>query len=153
MKEKQEADLENLFPPEKKYAQKELIEGSKASMYDMVQVDSDVEKHFVQLRLNEDGKVQGYLKFPANFEIGMPRIIGNYNPDWGVLREDEQKPEVLLELVRETKGTTIVENLQWGHEKRKIKLAKKYFAALGVDYRPVDDKVVRWWEKDPEGKG
>jgi type III restriction enzyme len=152
-KEKQEADLENLFPPEKKYAQKELIEGSKASMYDMVQVDSDVEKHFVQLRLNEDGKVQGYLKFPANFEIGMPRIIGNYNPDWGVLREDERKPEVLLELVRETKGTTIVENLQWGHEKRKIKLAKKYFAALGVDYRPVDDKVVRWWEKDPEGKG
>ena len=146
-KEKQDADLEAMFPPEKKYAQKELIEGSDASMYDWVQVDSDVEKHFVQLRLNDDGKVQGYLKFPANFKIGMPTIIGDYNPDWGVLREDEQKPEVLMELVRETKGTTQVENLQWGHEKRKIKLAKKYFAALGIDYRTVDDKVVRWWEK------
>ena len=146
-KEKQDMDLEELFPPEKKYPQKELTEGSSASMYDWVQVDSDVEKHFVELRLNDDGKVQGYLKFPANVEIGMPKFIGNYNPDWGVLREDEQKPEVLMELVRETKGTTIVENLQWGHEKRKIKLAKKYFAALGVDYRTVDDKVVRWWEK------
>jgi len=146
-KEKQDSDLETLFPAEKKYAQKELIDGSSASMYDLVQVDSDVEKHFVELRLNDDGKVKGYLKFPAGFEIGMPRIIGNYNPDWGVLREDEKKPEVLMELVRETKGTTQVENLQWGHEKRKIKLAKKYFAALGIDYRTVDDKVVRWWEK------
>jgi type III restriction enzyme len=146
-KEKQDADLEAMFPPEKKYAQKELIKGSGASMYDWVQVDSDVEKHFVQLRLKEDGKVQGYLKFPANFKIGMPTIIGDYNPDWGVLREDEQKPEVLMELVRETKGTTQIENLQWGHEKRKIKLAKKYFAALGIDYRPVDGTEVRWWEK------
>jgi type III restriction enzyme len=147
-KEKQEADLEALFPAEKKYPQKELIEGSSASMYDWVQVDSDVEKHFVELRLNDDGKVKGYLKFPSGFQIGMPKIIGNYNPDWGVLREDEKKPEVLMELVRETKGTTQVENLQWGHEKRKIKLAKKYFAALGIDYRTVDDKVVRWWEKE-----
>ncbi|WKZ65801.1 MAG: DEAD/DEAH box helicase family protein [Flavobacteriales bacterium] len=146
-KEKQDADLEAMFPPEKKYAQKELIEGSDASMYDWVQVDSDVEKHFVQLRLNGDGKVKGYLKFPAGFKINMPKIIQDYNPDWGVLREDEQKPEVLMELVRETKGTTQIENLQWGHEKRKIKLAKKYFAALGIDYRTVDDKVVRWWEK------
>lgn len=146
-KEKQESDLETLFPPEKKYAQKELVDGSRASMYDQVQVDSDVEKHFVELRLNEDGNVKGYLKFPAGFEIGMPKIIGNYNPDWGVLREDDKKPEMLMELVRETKGTTIVENLQWGHEKRKIKLAKKYFAALGIDYRTVDDTVVRWWEK------
>ncbi len=28
-----------------------------------------------------------------------------------------------------------IEKLQWGSEKRKIKLAKKYFAALGIDYR------------------
>jgi type III restriction enzyme len=50
-------------------------------------------------------------------------------------------------LVRETKGTTNIEQLQWSHEKRKIKIAKKYFKALGVDYRTVDGTEVRWWEK------
>ena len=56
-------------------------------------------------------------------------------------------PGLLMELVRETKGTMIEEDLQWGHEKRKLKLARKYFEALGIDYRTVDDTVPNWWEK------
>ncbi len=30
-------------------------------------------------------------------------------------------------------------------EQRKIEAAEKYFQALGIDYRVVDDKVVDWW--------
>jgi len=26
----------------------------------------------------------------------------------------------------------------------------RVLAALGVDYRTVDDKVIGWWKKDPE---
>jgi len=143
-----EVDLEKLFPAEKKYPQKELVEGSKASLYDLVQVDSDVETRFVKNGLNNDPdeRMKCYLKFPSGFQIEMPKIIGNYNPDWGIIRKQADS-EVTMELVRETKGNVDEDKLQWSHEKRKIKLAKKYFKALGVDYRTVDGTEVRWWEK------
>jgi type III restriction enzyme len=145
---KTEVDLEKLFPAEKKYPQKELVEGSKASLYDLVQVDSDVETRFVKHRMNEDQDelMKCYLKFPSGFKIDMPKLIGDYNPDWGIIRKQAES-DVTVELVRETKGTTNIEQLQWSHEKRKIKIAKKYFKALGVDYRTVDGTEVRWWEK------
>lgn len=145
---KTEVDLDKLFPAEKKYPQKEMVPGSKASLYDWVQVDSDVETRFVKHRLNEDQDelMKCYLKFPSGFKIDMPKLIGDYNPDWGIIRKQAES-EVTMELVRETKGTTNIEQLQWSHEKRKIKIAKKYFQALGVDYRTVDGTEVRWWEK------
>lgn len=143
-------DIDQLFPAEKKYPQKELIAGSSASMYDQVQVDSDVEQRFVEQRLNPDNKVKLYLKFPAGFKITMPKIIHDYNPDWGVLREDEKKAELLLELVRETKGTVNLQQLRFPHEIRKIIVAKKYFKKLGLDYRPVTDAIPNWWQKDPQ---
>ncbi len=97
-KEKQDTDLEALFPPEKKYPQKELIDGSTASMYDLVQVDSDVEKHFVQLRLNGDGKVKGYLKFPAGFKDQHAQDHPGLQPGLGHLRDEQAKAEVSVNL-------------------------------------------------------
>lgn len=148
---KTEVDLETLFPATQKYPQKEVVPGSIASLYDQIQIDSDVEERFVKNGLNNDpdGRMKCYLKFPSKFRIEMPKIIGNYNPDWGIIRKQAES-EVTMELVRETKGTTDVERLQWNHEKRKIKVAKKYFRALGVDYRTVDGTEVRWWEKGTE---
>ena len=46
------------------------------------------------------------------------------------------QPQTLL-YIRETKGTEVLADLRWSHEKRKIVCAGKYFAALGLDYRPV----------------
>ncbi len=38
------------------------------------------------------------------------------------------------------------------NEKRKIYCAKKYFEAIGVDYRPVNDKDSKWYKTWDEWK-
>ncbi len=144
-------ELEDAFPAEKEFPQKELIEGSAASLYDHVQVDSDVEERFVRLKLNDDDKVAFYFKFPPTFKIDFPRIIGDYNPDWGIARYKDGK--ILLELVRETKGGENLDLLRFPHEARKIRCAQKVFTALGVDYRVVTDNTADWWESAVEQEG
>jgi type III restriction enzyme len=143
-------ELDDLFPAEKAFPQKELIPGSSASLYDYVQIDSDVERSFVEQRLNADGEVIFYFKFPPRFKFDFPRVIGNYNPDWGMARylPAAHGGKVTLELVRETKGAVDPNKLQFAHETRKVKCAQKLFAALGVDYRIVTDEVVKWWETE-----
>ena len=143
-------DLEDLFPPEKEFPQKELVPGSEASLYDQVQIDSEVERGFVELRLNPDDEVVFYFKFPPAFKFDFPRVIGNYNPDWGIARYiPRDGGKVILELVRETKGQTDPRKLQFAHETRKVKCAQKLFEALGIDYRIVTDRTVDWWRPDP----
>ncbi|MBK8969088.1 MAG: hypothetical protein IPM36_20935 [Lewinellaceae bacterium] len=110
-----------------------------------MQIDSDVERRFVENRLNEDAQIICYFKFPNLFKVLMPRIIGNYNPDWGVIRWDGEG-KLKLELVRETKGAANPNLLQYPHEKRKIVCAQKHFGALGVRYRPIRGDELGWWE-------
>lgn len=140
-------DLEETFPLQKKYPQKELIDGSKSSMYDQVQVDSDVEMRFIQNRVQEEDEKNNivcYFKFPNTFKVNIPKIIGNYNPDWGIIRlDDTGKPT--LKLVRETKGNTDTSKLRFTNEGRKIECAEKHFATIGIDYRTIDDKIENWW--------
>ncbi|HTE42222.1 MAG TPA: hypothetical protein VK629_15455, partial [Steroidobacteraceae bacterium] len=139
----QELDLEELFPKKKKFAQKELIEAGERGLYDLVQQDSGVERVFIQ-RLRDDRKVELYFKFPPAFKVGLPKVIGNYNPDWGIIRRDDNGT-ITLHLVRETKGTEEVKRLRFPSEKRKIVAAKKYFEAAGVDYRVISEKTDGWW--------
>jgi type III restriction enzyme len=142
-------DLEDLFPKEKDFPQKELVEGSKASLYDQIQYDSDVERNFVINRLNKDNEVIFYFKFPPSFKIQFPRILGNYNPDWGIARYSEDHG-IILELVRETKGREELAGLQFPSEQRKIECAQKHFRAVGIDYRVITDQVVNWWKASDE---
>lgn len=138
---------EKIFPKTKKYPQKELIEATANSLYDVIQVDSDVERRFVENRLkidDVDGNIIAYFKFPNSFKIHMPKIIGNYVPDWGVIRKDESG-KYKLQLVRETKGTMNPNLLQFPSEKRKIDCAKKHFKTIEIDYRQIDDKISNWW--------
>ena len=137
--------LEAYFPATDKKVQKELIYGGEKSLYTKVQIDSEVERRFVNNRLMPEDKILVYFKFPNRFKINLPKILGNYNPDWGVIRENDEGDRY-LELVRETKGTLDKEALRFDHEKHKITCAEKYFAALGIDYRQVtDQEPVRWW--------
>ncbi len=138
------ADLERYFPSEKDFAQRELVPAGPNGLYDRVQTDSDVERHFVAGQLIPDGDVIGYFKFPANFKIPFPKLIGNYNPDWGILRYDDQGA-VVLELVRETKGSEELDQLQFPHEKRKVRAAQKHFKEIGIDYRVITDTTPGWW--------
>ncbi len=143
-------DLEDLFPPEKTFPQKELIPASPAGLYDQMQIDSDIEKGFVEKYLNPDDEVLFYFKFPPAFKFDFPAVIGNYNPDWGIARyiPDERGGKLILELVRETKGQTDPSKLQFAHETRKIACARKLFDALGIDYRIVTDKTADWWKPE-----
>jgi type III restriction enzyme len=139
--------LEESFPAVRDFPQRELIPGSKTSIYDQIQTDSDVEKRFVQFRIQEDdreGNVLCYFKFPYDFKIKIPKIIGNYVPDWGIVRNIDGKAKI--ELVRETKGTMNPNLLQFPNEYRKIKCASKHFDVIGVDYKQVTDESLDWYE-------
>ena len=88
-----------------------------------------------------------YFKFPSKFRISIPKIIGKYNPDWGIIRRSEDR-KYILELVRETKGALDTNLLQYPNEKRKIDCAKKHFSTLGIDYRNITDRTNHWWESE-----
>jgi type III restriction enzyme len=137
-------DREEMFPESRKFPQKELLEGAEWSLYDFVQVDSDIERNFIKNKLNEDDNIICYFKFPNSFKILIPKIIQNYNPDWGVIRWDDNK-ELKLELVRETKGQANPNLLQFPNEYRKIKCAEKHFALTGIDYKQIKGDEKRWW--------
>jgi type III restriction enzyme len=147
---KVDLDSEELFPKIIKQPQRELIEGGPKSLYDRVQVDSDVERSFIKESLGDDAdNIIMFFKFPPKFKLGLPRIIGNYNPDWAILRI---KPDgsSTVELVRETKGQIDPKKMRFANEGRKLKVAKAYFKALGVDYRWVTHETARYWESEPE---
>lgn len=137
-------ELEDMFPESRKYPQKELVTGTGHSLYDQVQIDSDIERKFVEYKLNEDNEVVCYFKFPNQFKISIPKIIGNYNPDWGIIRWDDNR-QLKLELVRETKGNVNPNLLQFPNEKRKIDCATKHFALTGIDYKQIKGDEVKWW--------
>ena len=150
-KARAQRDMEELFPAEKKMPQKELISGPGKSLYDLVQIDSEVERHFVERVLGGDAaNILAYFKFPPKFKIGLPKVIGNYNPDWAIVRRGAEG-EPVMELVRETKGTDNLEKLRFGHERRKIEAAKRYFTSLGLNYRVVTSDTARYWEDDGRG--
>jgi type III restriction enzyme len=137
-------DLDHLFPGSQEFPQKELVPAGAHALYDQVQTDSDAEARFVRERLVPDDRVICYFKFPAKFCIPLPQIIGNYNPDWGILRYDEAG-RVVLQLVRETKGSEELRSLQFPHERRKVLAAREHFRALGLDYRVITDQTPAWW--------
>lgn len=135
---------EDIFPSTRKFPQKELIDGSGWSLYDQVQIDSDIERKFVEYKLNEDNKIVCFFKFPNQFKISLPKIIGNYNPDWGVIRWNDDKT-FKLELVRETKGNINPNLLQFPNEKRKIDCAIKHFSQTKVNYKQIVGNEPKWW--------
>jgi type III restriction enzyme len=141
--------LDDYFPLEKSFPQRELIDGSEHSLYTKIQKDSQVEENFINKRIKpedgQDGKIICYFKFPANFKVYIPKILGKYyNPDWGIIRLDKDG-KTKIQLVRETKGTEDTARLRFTNERRKVECAKKHFKTIGVSYRPVSDKTLDWW--------
>ena len=108
-------------------------------IYDHVIWDSDVEKKFVE-GLEKRKDIILYLKLPAFFTVPTP--IGNYNPDWAIVKNDidahgDLTGKEKLYLVRETKSTTDSDKLRH-NEERKISCGEVHFRdALEVDYEVV----------------
>ena len=118
---------------------KDCMEPASRSIYDHVIWDSDVEKQFVE-GLEKRDDIILYVKLPAFFTVPTP--IGNYNPDWAIVKEDrdahgEPTGKENLYLVRETKSTTDSGELRL-REERKISCGTRHFRdALGVGYKVV----------------
>ncbi len=99
------------------------------SIYDVVPYDSDVEKSFAEAMSARDD-IKLFIKLPPWFQVETP--VGNYNPDWAIVKKDDAK----VYLVRETKGTKEELELR-GSEWMKIQCGRAHFESLGVDYAHV----------------
>lgn len=107
------------------------------SVTDKIVCDSGIEVRFARF-LEEREDVSLFIKLPGWFLVPTP--LGNYNPDWAFVRKESDGE--YLYLVRETKGTDKIEDLQWEAEGWKIKFGAAHFKALGVDYSFGDDPVI-----------
>ena len=106
------------------YVSRNMLE-SKKSPYEYVVYDSNtVEKPFAE-RLEHNEAVKVFAKLPSWFKVSTP--LGDYNPDWAVLVEDER--QLRLFFVVETKGETFLDALR-PTEKAKIDCGEKHFKAL-----------------------
>ena len=98
----------------------------KKSIYEYVVYESEVEKEFAK-RLDQRDDIKLFVKLPEWFKIQTP--VGEYNPDWAILKEDGQA----FYLVRETKGTKDFLKLRTS-EADKVRCGKKHFDTLGVPF-------------------
>jgi len=96
------------------------------TLYDYVPFDSEVERKVAE-RLDADRRIRFFCKLPRWFVVPTP--LGDYNPDWAVVMEDDEK----LYLVRETKSTHEREERR-EIENKKIECGRAHFAALGVNF-------------------
>jgi type III restriction enzyme len=107
------------------------------SVTDKLVCDSKIEVAFARF-LEEREDVPIFIKLPGWFLIPTP--LGSYNPDWAFARREKEGH--YLYLVRETKGTDKIEDLQWETEGWKIKFGEAHFKALKVDYFFHNDPAV-----------
>jgi type III restriction enzyme len=103
-------------------------------LYDGVVVDSEtIERPFAEA-LEKDARVKLYVKLPGWFSVPTP--VGGYNPDWAIVMDEGDGSERLY-LIRETKGSTNLDDLR-PDERRKIACGERHFeGALDVSYRVV----------------
>jgi type III restriction enzyme len=104
------------------------------SIYDQIVVQSDTERKFAE-KLKKRKDVKLFVKLPSWFKVSTP--VGNYNPDWALVMDKPDEDDELLYLVRETKSTTVADELR-GTENQKIHCGEKHFVGgLNVDFRVV----------------
>jgi type III restriction enzyme len=94
------------------------------NLHDHVDYDSLVEKSFAELLENHHGEVKLFTKLPRRFRVKTP--VGEYSPDWAIVFERDGEKH--LYLVRETKDTLNLDDLEWD-EAMRIRFAIKHFAA------------------------
>lgn len=109
-------------------------DASKTIYEEFVPLDSGVESRFAQDCESSD-QIKFYFKLPNWFKIPTP--IGNYNPDWALVFEDDKK----IYFVAETKDTGMPEvdiKKLSGDEQLKIKCGKAHFN----EFEELEYKVV-----------
>ncbi|WP_297932273.1 DEAD/DEAH box helicase family protein [uncultured Alistipes sp.] len=127
-----------LFEDWETYKDEDTFEVSKKdkTIYDnFIPLDSVVENRFAQDCESSD-QVKFYFKLPCWFKIPTP--IGNYNPDWAVVFEDDKR----IYFVAETKDTgtpTVDMSKLRSDEQAKIKCGAAHFRLFpDLDYQVVN---------------
>ena len=105
----------------------EIQSGDDRTPYDFVPFESEVEREIAE-KLDTNENVKFFCKLPRWFVVPTP--LGNYNPDWAVVTEKDEK----LYLIRETKSTHDRDEMR-AIENQKIDCGKAHFDALGVDFK------------------
>ncbi len=112
-----------------------VADNAKTIYDEFIPLDSRVENRFAA-ECESSEQVKFYFKLPGWFKIPTP--IGNYNPDWAVVFEDDKK----VYFVAETKdtGTDQVDLPKLGlDEQLKIKCGKAHFKEFDdLEYRVVN---------------
>nr|WP_281362789.1 hypothetical protein [Hydrogenophaga aromaticivorans] len=108
------------------------------NLFDHVDYDSHVERLFAEQLENDTDRIKLFTKLPRRFKVRTP--VGEYSPDWAIVC-DENGTERLY-LVRETKSTLNLDDLEWD-EAMRIRFAKRYFEAAPngeVNFNHTTDK-------------
>lgn len=112
-----------------------VTDSSKTIYEEFVPLDSGVESKFAKDCETSD-QIKFYFKLPNWFKIQTP--IGNYNPDWALVFEDDKK----IYFVAETKDTGTPEvdlSKLSGDEQLKIKCGKAHFNEFDeLEYKVVN---------------
>ena len=112
-----------------------VTDTSKTIYEEFVPLDSGVESKFAQ-DCETSEQIKFYFKLPNWFKIPTP--IGNYNPDWALVFEDDKK----IYFVAETKdtGTPQIDLAKiGGDEQMKIKCGKAHFNEFeNIEYKVVN---------------
>jgi type III restriction enzyme len=119
-------EFKNIFPTEQIGCD---LQECNIGLYTHEQYDSDIEKRFIKCA---DTSFKFFTKLPTKFKIKTP--LGNYNPDFAVIKYDESEGSFIVE----TKGSDKDRDLR-GVEAWKIAYAKKHFQFLNVKYK---DKIT-----------
>jgi type III restriction enzyme len=108
------------------------------NLFDHVDYDSQVERLFAEQLENDTDRIKLFTKLPRRFKVRTP--VGEYSPDWAIICDEDGMER--LYLVRETKGTLNLDDLEWD-EAMRIRFAKKYFDAAPkgkVDFNHTTNK-------------
>lgn len=126
---------QELFKDLEDCIRRNLVE-SQRSVHDFVEVDSAVERSFVE-ELEREASVKVYAKLPTEFVIPTP--LGNYNPDWALVVERDGVDRVYF--VVETKGSPYLDELR-RNEAAKVECARKHFAVFEDGQNPARYRLV-----------
>jgi len=103
------------------------------SISKQIAVDSNIEREFA-VALDARDDIELFVKLPDWYKINTP--VGGYNPDWAIVRRIEEGNYELF-LVRETKGSSNIDDLFREAEAWKVTFGKKHYDAIDVCYKVV----------------
>lgn len=112
-----------------------VSDNSKTIYEEFIPLDSGVESQFAK-DCESSEQIKFYFKLPNWFKIPTP--IGNYNPDWALVFEDDKKIYFVAETKDTGKDKVEIEKLP-PEQQQKIKCGKAHFN----EFDDLDYKVVK----------